>query len=153
MEVTKLTGISWDDFKLTVNGKEVQAVPISQALLEFFEWLQQFDNTVLVAHNGKRFDFRILSKAVESCDLFDSFEQRVVGFVDSVHVLKEKLPQLGNDYRSHSQANLVRYFGLGPFNSHNAKDDANMLCKILERAHVIPKDLMNHSYPLHKDVY
>ena len=90
MEVTNLTGIAWDGYKLTVHGKEVQAVPISQALLEFFKWLQQFHNTVLVAHNGKRFDFRILSKAVQSCDLFDSFEQRVVGFVDSVHVLKEK---------------------------------------------------------------
>ena len=65
----------------------------------------------LVAHNGKKFDFKVLSKAAESCDLFKDLEKSVVAFVDSLAVLREKFPRL----HSHSQENLAKYLRLGKY--------------------------------------
>lgn len=65
-EAQKVTGVSWNGTAMTVKGLHVDAFPIEEALCKFLEFLKKFDSVILVAHNGRVFDFRVLSYAVLS---------------------------------------------------------------------------------------
>jgi DNA polymerase III epsilon subunit-like protein len=64
----KATGIIFDGSKLKVKGEEVIALKVKDALTQFLDYLKKFDDVVLVAHNGRVFDFRVLSSAVKNVD-------------------------------------------------------------------------------------
>lgn len=62
-EASRVTGIyvsEAEEFK--VNGEIKKAVGIGDGLRDFFNWLKKFINNcvVLIAHNGRRFDFPVL---------------------------------------------------------------------------------------------
>ncbi|CAC5404978.1 unnamed protein product [Mytilus coruscus] len=88
-EAEKVTGIVWDGQKLFYKGVELNFVNIKDVISDFFMWLNQCSNSVLVAHNGKSFDFRVLSTAVYNCNMFDNFTQILMGLVDSLAVLDQ----------------------------------------------------------------
>lgn len=79
-----LTGISWNGETLLYRGKPVECVVIKTALNDFMTWLQKFHDVTIVAHNGRRFDFKVLSTAVHNCRLSDIFNSLLTGFCDSV---------------------------------------------------------------------
>ena len=56
--VTKICMLNQSE--MLVNGLPVECVGIKQALSEFIKWLESFPDVVLVAHNGRRFDFVVL---------------------------------------------------------------------------------------------
>lgn len=141
-EAEKVTGIVWDGSRLYSRGKELPSVTITSALSDFFTWLQQFSNVVLVAHNGKSFDFRVLSKAAENFNLFEVFTHSVVALADSLTVLRSKFP----DLKKYNQIHLAEHFCKEVYNAHNAEDDVKMLHKILLMSDVSLKDLLKHSY-------
>lgn len=141
-EAEKVTGLVWDGQKLFYKGKELSTVSISSALSDFFIWLQQFSDVVLVAHNGKNFDFRVISKAAENCNLFDVFTQCVFALVDSLAVFRGRFPEL----KKFNQAHLAEHFCKEDFNAHNAEDDARMLNKILIKSNLTARELLKYSY-------
>lgn len=55
--------------ELTVKGLPVDAFPIEEALCKFLEFLKKFDSIILIAHNGRVFDFRVLSYAVNGLEI------------------------------------------------------------------------------------
>lgn len=69
--------------------QRVAAIPIREALDNFLEWLKKFSDVVLVAHNGRVFDFRVLCSAVNKCNLQNTFRETVTAFVDSLSVMKK----------------------------------------------------------------
>lgn len=46
---------------MTVKGSPVDAFQIVEALYKFIEFLKKIDSVILIAHNGRVFDFRVLS--------------------------------------------------------------------------------------------
>lgn len=138
----EITGIMWDGTNLRLKGNVVAAVPIFAALSNFFLWLQKFHNAVLIAHNGKQFDFRILSNAADKSKLFNMFWESCVGCIDSIDVMKSKFPKL----QKYSQPYLAEYICNKNYNAHNALDDVSMLNEILKEAKVSSVDLLKHIY-------
>ena len=58
------TGIRLAGDTMFVDGTEVQTVNLLSAIDDFLQWLKQYNNVVLVAHNGRKFDFTVLISAV-----------------------------------------------------------------------------------------
>ncbi|XP_062615545.1 uncharacterized protein LOC134277244 [Saccostrea cucullata] len=64
--VERATDIVFDGTSLYVRGQRVAAIPIKEALDNFLEWLKKFRDVVLLAHNKRVFDFRVLCSAITS---------------------------------------------------------------------------------------
>lgn len=148
-EVTALTGLSLEmqvdgtQF-LAKKGQKVDALSVMQALTEFVDYLEQFDPGVtLVAHNGYKFDARILNHALMTADqdLYLRFLRIAKSYTDSIHVLKAKVPDLGTKYRLTDLKK--RYLPGILFEDHNAKDDVLALRAILKAVGVNAEDI-NH---------
>ena len=93
-EAEKVTGISWTGTEMTVKGLHVDVITIKEALTNFFEFLKKFDSVILIAHNGRVFDFRVLSYAINQVGFSDMFLKCVLAFVDSLSMLRSKVPKL-----------------------------------------------------------
>ena len=64
LEAQQITGIAkTGPTTMAVHGQPVQSVQIKSALNKFVTWLKKFPNVILVAHNGRRFDFPVLVSA------------------------------------------------------------------------------------------
>lgn len=142
VEAQKVTGISWNGTAMTVKGLHVDAFPIEEALCKFLEFLKKFDSVILVAHNGRVFDFRVLSYAVNRLGICDIFLNYVLAFVDSLSMFRSKVPKLS----SYKQEYLAQHFCEESYNAHNATDDVNMLIKILYKSDMTKSDFVKHSY-------
>lgn len=140
-EAQKVTGISWNGTEMTVKGLHVDAFIIEEAICKFLEFLKKFDS-VMIAHNGKVFDFRVLSYAVNRLGICEIFLKCVLAFVDSLSMFRSKVPKLS----SHKQEYLAQHFCEESYNSHNATDDVDMLVKILYPSGMTKSDFVKHSY-------
>lgn len=68
---------------MTVRGSPVDAFPIVEALYKFIEFLKKIDSVILIAHNDRVFDFRVLSYAVNQLGICNIFLKCVIAFADS----------------------------------------------------------------------
>lgn len=136
------TGISWDGERMTVHGTQVATVSISEALSKFFNFLKNIGNVILIAHNGRVFDFRILSYTICRLGKMNEFLNYVLAFVDTLSLFRSKVPKLA----SYKQEFLAKHFCLESYNAHDAVDDVNMLEKILCASGTEKLDYVKHSY-------
>jgi DNA polymerase III alpha subunit (gram-positive type) len=96
------------------------------------DWLQAITkakgNVMMVAHNGRRFDFPILVEALSGTGQMATFCTQVTSFVDSLPMLKELLPgQL-----SYKQESLAHHLLKAKYDAHDAGEDVKALAMILE---------------------
>ena len=141
-EAEKITGISWNGTEMTVKNSHVDAIQIVEALGKFLEFLKKFDSVILIAHNGRVFDFRVLSYAISRVKMCEMFLKCVLAFVDSLAMFRSKVPKLS----SYKQEYLAQHFCKEAYNSHNATDDVNMLVKILYQSGMTKSEFVKHSY-------
>lgn len=137
----KLTGINWSNGVLTYQGIPVDFVGIRTALSDFLDWLQQFDDIILVAHYGLGFDFKVMGRALGSCDLLQRFFSKVAALCDSLDIMRDKHPGLSR----YSQESLALRFCGNTYTAHNAQDDVIMLKRILKKADISFSDFKKHS--------
>ena len=69
---------------MTVFGKSVPALSIESAFAQLCTFLNGFSNVVLVAHNGRRFDFPVIVNSAINCSQLESFLNNFVGMMDSL---------------------------------------------------------------------
>ena len=138
----KATSITFDGTRLQVKGKPVAAIPIKEALSGFLGWLRPIPNVVLVAHNGRTFDFRVLSYAMEKCGLRSDFQNVTSAFMDTLTTMRTNIPKLP----SYTQENLAIHFQLPKYNAHNAIDDVLTLDKIMTASKLSDSQLMKSAY-------
>lgn len=158
--ITKLTGI-------TAKMLRAKGVPFDKMWCKFLRWLESCSRrrcasssgkpVVMVAHNGKMFDFPFLQATLTRFQLHHEWEKRanVICFLDSLLILRSEKAwtsdsssndRTTNYYHSDSAAGEVlcerpHKLGMGPlhqhlFNrkiagAHNAATDVNALCNIL----------------------
>ena len=88
----------------------------------------------LVAHNGRRFDYVILTTACKACEVLPRLSC-VTGFVDSLPVFRQTFPKAP----SHKQEELAHeLLGKDYYNAHNAEGD--VLCMSELVSHVLNTD-------------
>jgi DNA polymerase III alpha subunit (gram-positive type) len=119
-----------------------QFVKVKTALEDFLDWVQKFLNVVIVAHNGRTFDFRVLCNALDHCGLQQTFCSTVSAFCDSLALIRQIHPKLGK----YTQEFLAQYFCGDSYIAYNAAADVAMLDKIMEAAHACIRDYKRHSY-------
>lgn len=91
-DAIKLSGIDWSNGILTYQGNPVNFVGIRTALNDLLDWLKKFDDVIIVAQYGFGFDFKVMDRALCSCDLKDRFDSIGAAFCDSIDIIKEKHP-------------------------------------------------------------
>ena len=112
-----------------------QTVPIGDALKEFIEFIERNRNTrhlrlaILIAHNAFC-DSKVIVDALIRTKMFETFNEEVYGFIDTLQLFRKLYPNLN----SYSQSNLVSYFLRGQYNAHNARDDCHLLQQLYSKA-------------------
>lgn len=139
-EAEQATGTVYDGTSVFAHGLKNAAVPIREALSNFLKWLSTLRNceVVLVAHNGRVFDFRVLSNAVIRTGLQRQFLDKVSGFTDSLSLIRSKHKKL----EKYTQIFLATHFCIESYSAHDA---LKMLSKILSNA-VSNSDLCKAAY-------
>ena len=119
----KLTGITAQ--------KLINQPAIHQALLSWFQWLKNLgaEQITLVAHNGLGFDFPILRKEMQRCNI--EFPPGIrFQFFDSLHWARK---QFSKECISFSLMNLFKYVcPTEQFQAHDALQDCWALKKVVE---------------------
>ncbi|XP_053379877.1 three-prime repair exonuclease 1-like isoform X2 [Mercenaria mercenaria] len=113
MAATTVTGISFYNEEMTVNGTKVQSVSIKTAMDEFVNWISKFKSVCLVAHNGRRFDFPILVSTLKNIGAQDKLSE--CAFIDSMSVFRKLYPNT-----SLKQVDLVSSLLGETYDAHNA---------------------------------
>jgi DNA polymerase III epsilon subunit-like protein len=135
--------ISWDDIK------QSSAIKIKNALSQFDSFLKKYPKKIIIAHNGNRFDFKImglLGDKFRMIDLENTFSLYHPNLdtilVDTVNnkLLKQVLDHLtwpvsDKGRASNKQADLIKMFGIdsGAGKAHTAIGDVKSLAKYLIR--------------------
>lgn len=132
--------ISWDDIK------QKNAVKIKNALSQFDSFLKRYPKKIIIAHNGNRFDFKImglLGDKFRMIDLENTFSLYHPNLdtilVDTVNnkLLRQVLDHLtwpvsDKGRVSNKQADLIKMFGIDPKGkAHTAIGDVKSLARYL----------------------
>lgn len=149
-EVQKLTKLSTSDGKMLLDGRQVPTQLPKIALWEFLRFLEKLgDPIVLISHNGFCFDAPFIIRDMRSADvLWRMFDSLVVGFADTLPILKEKLPQKRAINKLKFNLKDLGTALLGKdavFGMHDALNDVKLLERIMIKAHVTPEDLIGHT--------
>ena len=142
-EAQQITGIVVNDSgSMTVHGEPVQYSSVTDAATDFITWLSRYQNSVLVAHNGRRFDFPVFISMLERIGHVDKFCDTVLGCIDSLGVFKKVFPKES----SYKQEELVRKFLNTSYSAHDAMEDVNALGNLLFHANCSSDVLLKHSF-------
>jgi hypothetical protein len=143
-EAQKISGIVVSSSqKMTVDGKDVEPDTIHTATDKFLKWLEKYQKVVLIAHNGRRFDFPVFISALKSTNNFQKFCNIFVGCIDSLPVFRKVFA----GQNSYKQEDLVKSILNASYNAHNALEDVKSLGWLFQHAKMNVKDLLRFSFP------
>lgn len=125
-----------------LHGEPVESTNAANALASFCSWLEQSPDTVLVAHNGRKFDFPILIQGLTSTGLLDKFCVPVKGFVDSLPLFKKVFPGLG----CYKQEFLVKNILQQTYGAHDAIEDTKALGNLITHAQLDSCQILEFSF-------
>lgn len=73
-EAQRVTGITVNSVgQMYVQGQSVESMNVGTAIDQLCEWLKKFPNPVLIAHNGRRFDFPVLMSCLMEGNAVERF--------------------------------------------------------------------------------
>ena len=124
-------------------GKPVHAEGAKEALQKFVTWLKNKKKpVVLFAHNAKSFDSKCIIYSLKKYDLLSSFQDGVLGFVDTLTLFKTVLP-LREKYSQKSLVSDVLGISYGAYNS---LEDVRALPKLVTYKEVTEKQILESSF-------
>ncbi|KAF5286733.1 hypothetical protein FQR65_LT12466 [Abscondita terminalis] len=137
-EVTGLTNINGE---LWLKDVRLPTIPLKSALKEFLNFLIKLNRPViLLAHNCK-FDAPILINAIKKSSMIDDFESIVVGFADSLPLIKAKTGRKGKGECTLS--GLASWLNISSDDAHNAVYDVAMLAKIIKSLEITTDQIIH----------
>lgn len=129
--------------RLCLRGKPVDSKSAKEGLKSFVEWLKAKEMpVVLFAHNAKSFDCKRLIFSLQKCDLLNSFQSCVVGFVDTLILFKSVMQQR----EKYSQENLVSDLLGISYSAHDSLEDVRALQRLLSCKEVNEKAIIKSSF-------
>ena len=126
-----INGISFNSHTRVMTYKQTQVRHISlhKALLDFLHFVSAIKNPVLVAHNGKKYDFIVLYRVAALTRLLPQFQSSVYGFLDTLPLCRKLVPGHGRHSLKKLYADLVG----GNFEAHDARNDCIALEEVLAK--------------------
>lgn len=122
--------------------KELIAEGQKEVLSSFYQWLKQFPNKVLIAHNLKKFDLPIIKRmsAQHGIELDSAFKDndRLIDTINTKQLrmlidLPKGTNQWGKQYDINNQNDLLKQFGMVNRKAHTALADAYYLGKLIKK--------------------
>ena len=99
------------------------------AVTDFVSWLHEIPNPVILyGHNCKSFDSPRLLKLLQSCRLVGAFTEKVLGFVDTLPLYRDKHPE----FKNHKQEYLISKCLDIIYDAYNAVDDVQSLTMLVK---------------------
>ena len=150
-EASKITGITFhrSSNKMYQNGEEVQAVTQREALLNFIEFLEKKDTSILVGHNIAMFDIPILLNKLKEFGLVSTAAKSISGYIDTVKVARRVFPK--DKVANYKQETLVNTILGKQYSAHNASEDVMSLHELFSNEllkHCGPEDVHSLHYHL-----
>ncbi|XP_066601163.1 uncharacterized protein [Prorops nasuta] len=125
-QVTEVNGLSSIGNQLYYRGRLVSSSPLVLVLEKFFKFLNDFNKPcLLVAHNCA-FDAPRLIKAIRNASLVDQFRKVVIGFVDTLPLIRKKFPERNGKGQCTLTA-LAEDISIPISNAHDAYYDVYLL--------------------------
>ena len=129
--------------QLLYKNKALPSVDLHEGLKRFLNFVKQSEKKViLVAHNNKLFDARILTNAFMSAGLHEEFKEVVAGFSDSLPLFKALLP----GRKCYKQEVLVKDTMQISYDAHNGLEDVKALRDLILHHKIRIKQLRKHSF-------
>jgi len=127
-EVTKITGLTYENQQMFLHGKRVESVSLHECLKDFCAFLKGDMPCLLIGHNAGKFDCPVLFLAAQSVEMLDELKAHVAGFLDTLPLFRREFP----NQCSYSQPSLVKRFLNKSYDAHNAVNDVKMLKKLVD---------------------
>ncbi|XP_077423960.1 uncharacterized protein LOC144053414 isoform X2 [Vanacampus margaritifer] len=121
----KVTGLRVRRRQLFLHRRPVPTSPLQDVLLSFIAFLRALGRPLLAGHNIRRFDCRLLARALDETGLRTQFEGSVAGCVDTLPLAREVLKDCG--MRSFKQEYLVKELMGVDYKAHDALEDVRSL--------------------------
>ncbi|XP_070542849.1 uncharacterized protein [Ptychodera flava] len=142
-QAAAITGFSFIGHQLFYKGQPLDTVPIRACLINFIQWLSHVSKHVLLlAHNCRAFDSRLLIHTLAACNMLEMFSSVVDGFTDSLPLFRNLHP----GRHSYAQESLVADFVGKSYNAHNAIDDVKALQTLHTQCAIRAEQLLQHSF-------
>lgn len=127
----KKTGLQLRHGELYHNGSPVKTVPQKEALTLLIDFIRRnsVKECILVAHNSKTFDSKVLVRHLSEFNLLQDFTQVCQGFGDSMPIFKELYPERkkAKIKQPYSQVKLCKDLRGHTYSAHNAMEDVRAL--------------------------
>ena len=120
------------DGKLYHKGKRVETVDGKTGLQRFITFLGTISDPVLVAHNCKKFDARIMAYQLMKHCMVNEFQNVCYKFSDTLPFMFHRRPGRRGP-RSYSLENMARDLLGITYDAHNAVEDCETLAKVVEK--------------------
>ena len=131
-EASEVNGFTCNGGRLYRSNMQVfDTVSPSQGLYDFVTWIRnnpsnRNKNIWLVAHNAFRFDMPVL---VSNLNEYEISSNAITGFCDSLKCFRYHLP----GFDSYALNNLLRWYAIQQYQSHDALQDAKDLKTLIQR--------------------
>ncbi|KAJ8671439.1 hypothetical protein QAD02_002698 [Eretmocerus hayati] len=141
---SEATGFKMIRGELYYRDEKIETKSAKAAISDLIEYLKKFGcPVILIAHNGFRFDPRILLKLIVSVGLLKQFTDVVAGFVDSWAIFKLLLPERKKEKKGFSVSDLATEYlpEVDLASLHRASNDVAVLQKLIDEIGV-PDDII-----------
>uniref|UniRef100_A0A3Q2DNG0 exodeoxyribonuclease III n=1 Tax=Cyprinodon variegatus TaxID=28743 RepID=A0A3Q2DNG0_CYPVA len=144
--MTEVTGFKVRKQRLFLHHRLVFTNTLKEVVVSFITFLQMLGRPLIVGHNIRRFDCRLLAQALDDLNLRATFQASASGFVDTLPLARELLRDHG--LQSFGQENLVRELLGINYKAHDALEDVRALQTLYSFLQPSPDVLRRHTFTL-----
>ncbi|XP_064169388.1 three prime repair exonuclease 4 [Anguilla rostrata] len=141
-----ITGFSVRRRRLYLHGHALPTVPLPQALAAFLAFLRMLGRPLLVGHNVRRFDCRVLARALDEWHLREAFQEVTSGFLDTLPLARDLLK--GRGQQSFRQESLVKAVLGVSYPAHDALEDVQALQRLYHALLPTAEQALRHTFTL-----
>uniref|UniRef100_A0A6V7JBQ7 Exuperantia RNAse H-like domain-containing protein n=1 Tax=Bracon brevicornis TaxID=1563983 RepID=A0A6V7JBQ7_9HYME len=148
--VTNMTGLEISQGKMyDLDGNKLQTVDKKLAMKGILEFLLKFERPIiLVAHNAHNFASAIILRVMEEVGLLNRFKKLVIGFADTLPIIRQKLPNRQADGKNYKLRDLSNEF-LKMYSEYcDALDNVEALYDLIKCIGITRIEIEQHSQSL-----
>lgn len=143
---SRVTGFSVRRRQLYRHRRPLLTNSLREVLLSFLAFLRMLGRPLLLGHNIRHFDCRVLARALDRLELRAAFRASVAGCVDTLPLARQLLQPLGP--RSFGQQSLVRELLGLEYKAHDALEDVRALQALYAALRPPPALVSRHLFTL-----
>ncbi|CAB1453543.1 unnamed protein product [Pleuronectes platessa] len=142
----RVTGFRVRRQRLYLHRQVVLTNSLREVLVSFMAFLRMLGRPLVIGHNIRRFDCRVLSRALDELDLRAGFNSSISGCVDTLPLAREVLRD--RCLKSFRQESLVKELLGVTYKAHDALEDVRALQALYSVLQPPPELVCRHMFTL-----